>query len=417
MIFLVIGLLIIGLSLAREQFIEFPLTFRKYKHIIQNSPILDGIEYYNPTFNFCLGMPNQCVEASLDTTSSNSWFVSSELKEFFNHTIDTNKSKTYEEVSGVTSMLFEGAILFGSISKDISTPFTEENQVVRKFVFGMLSISDLKGQIMMKDGNIGLMKALKDNNRRGNESTSYIEYLIDNKAIKHQIFSIEYFDDFKGGKITIGNNQKIKNLNSCSGVSSTFPYSWICSIKGAIYGTNELYTKDNENIFFDSLSPYITCPYEGGQFLLKNIIKGNELYCKIVNESYYDFIQCDKNVDLSKIKDIQLNLGKFNFAIYAKEIFTYRSIFNDYISLVIASHNELNNWNIGIPGMKSKKIIFNLETSEIGIIDKKPRGMNNFFKVMIFFTILIIIAIIVLLVRRGFNIKKSSSLDFDLMKN
>ena len=404
---------------------EYNITFHKYEPLFHSRPILDSLNFYNPTIKFGLGTPKQYFEISVDTTTSYAWFVSNNLNNYFNNTFNYNASSTNLYIQVINTVLLEGCILTGVFMKDIPSPFLTENEIEKKFVFGLMKDTNLKNKIIYKDGNLGLMRDVPNNNRRGNESMSYMEYLIDNKAINKQIFSIEYYDNYTGGKIIFGekynnNNNKTYKINYCeNSLNKDYNNFWVCHLNYIIYNNLKLYAIDTEQILFDSLNPFIISPRESGTFLLKNMLKNNENFCEIVQEESYSFLKCLNNFDyLNYIYPIKLNIGETNIVLFPKNLFiNYKNEF--YICLLIVDDNENENWNLGIPAFLNNIFIFNQEIKKFGILEPNQIYYNLYY-LLSFIIIILIILIILMIIRRKHiidNLPKNIDIDFEITSN
>ena len=107
--------------------ITFNINFRPFKHIIQSYPTLDNITYLYPTIHFSLGIPKQYFEVSIDTSSSQSWFIGEELKNYFNNTFNYNSSLTNIKIQYMNSVLLEGFFLLGNFMIDLPSPVNDNN--------------------------------------------------------------------------------------------------------------------------------------------------------------------------------------------------------------------------------------------------------------------------------------------------
>lgn len=413
-------LILIKLSL-QDKYFEKPLTFIKYQHSTGLHPLLDNLTFHNPIFEFCLGIPKQCFNASVDTGTSFSWFIGKELSSLFNNTFDYNGSSSLTTLPTNMSILLEGGTFIGNYMKDIPTPFMNENEIKSKFVIGVMTQTDLDKKIIYTDANIGIMKNLSQGNRHGEETTSYLDYLVYNQAIDKRVFSIEINKDFNGGLITFGDKQYSENIEYCSCKDTTYPYSWDCMLKQVIYKNESLLASKDERVFIDTQSRYITIPFESGHYILNKIVEEFKDNCKIDGDSMYDYLVCDKkNFDVNKIESLKIEIGNIMMEIKLKELFTYSEKKDCYISLMVISKHNINHWSIGIPQLNNKVIIFDVDEQRIGIIDRNKHNKKNYSSFFTIFGIIvgiIIIIVVGLFIRRKYMLSKTqeSKIDFNLL--
>ena len=405
--------------------ITFNINFRPFKHIIQSYPTLDNITYLYPTIHFSLGIPKQYFEVSIDTSSSQSWFIGEELKNYFNHTFNYNSSLTNIKIQSMNSVLLEGFFLLGNFMKDLPSPINDNNENKNinftKFTFTIITESDLSSKIIFKDGNIGILKKIPENNKRGNETLCYLDYLFKNKIIKNQVFSIEYYDNLKGGEIIFGEkyNEKNYEINYCYGDNINSETSWECLINGITYEKDRLIGLKHEKIYFDSLCPFIIAPYESGDYLLKKMLFKNEKDCLIKNEDIYDIFVCNKTFDYkNKIHNIHIKIENINLILYPQDIFI-NNYNNEYlISNLIVTKRDPENWILGIPAFKNNIFVFNRDKLSIGLVKIKSYIYIFFYILSLIFGIIVFLFIL-LIVRRKYLINtmtKNTQIDFNLMK-
>ena len=403
-----------------SSYFSAPLSFHQYNYSTGMNPLLENISFLNPTFEFCLGTPKQCVQATIDTGTSFSWFMGSELSHIFNHTFHYNESSSITVLPGVMSVLIEGGVCLGSYAKDIPSPIENIDDVDSKFVFGLMTQSDIDKRVLNKDASIGVMKNISQHYRHREETTSYLEYLKHNNIIDKRVFSIEIEKEFKGGEIVFGEKNYKAQIDFCSSKDEEFQFSWVCSLKNVIYKNESLSAAKDEKVFFDTQNRLITAPYESGNYIFKKIIENYKAECQIMEDATYNYITCNKGFDISKIEKLKLEIGRIIMNINLSSLFVYKEQEQIYISLLVLTKHDRNHWSIGLPLFENKVFVFDLDNQRVGMIDKAIviKGTKGIFKVLGVIIIIIILVIGFLFLRRRYVLSKSkeSKIDFDLMK-
>ena len=408
-------------------FFEKKLSFRPYKPLSTIHGMLDKLTYLSTTFPFCIGTPPQCFEVSIDTASPSSWLPNSELHSYFNHSFDESRSTSFNKLQGVNSMLLDGSILIGSYIKEIPTPFNEHSfkgsKPSKGFVLGLMGVTDLQPKILHQDGVIAIMREVSDSNRHGNETTSYLDYLWDYNAINKKMFVVDY----KNNKIVFGDNDKYLSMNNkqtCDSNDKSFKYSWTCKLNEVIYDNEKIFAAEDERIFFDTLSQFIQVPYESGEYLFNKIVSANSEYCSIVQEETgFNYIKCLNSFDVvNHIKQIDLVLsgGKAHLVVDPADMFYYDKDNSVYLSSLVLSKHNKNNWMVGMPAMKNKILIFNKEDNSVSFGEGNKIHHKNFgmlFNVMAVTLCVFVVLIVALYIRRKIILSKNKvqGIDFSLV--
>lgn len=415
-------------------YFEKQLSFRPYKPLSTIHGMLDKLTYLSTTFPFCIGTPSQCFDVSIDTASPSSWLSNSELHSYFNHTFDESKSTSFNKLQGVNSMLLDGSILIGSYIKETPTPFNERNYKgnapSKGFVLGLMSVTDLQHSILHQDGVIAIMRDVSDSNRYGNETTSYLDYLWDYNAINKKVFVVDY----KSNTIVFGDNAKYSSMNNkqtCDSNDNAFKYSWTCKLNEVVYDNEKIFAAEDERVFFDTLSQFIQVPYESGEYLFNKIVSTNSEYCSIVQEDTgFNYIKCVNGFDVVKhIKRIDLVLSGSNarLTVEPHDMFYYDSDNNVYLSSLVLSKHNKNNWMVGMPAMKNKIMIFNKDDNSVSFIEggnssKKGGHHKNFgmfFNTMAVTLCVFVVLIVALYIRRKIILSRNKvqGIDFSLVSD
>ena len=414
-------------------YFEKKLSFRPYKPLSTIHGMLDKLTYLSTTFPFCIGTPPQCFEVSIDTATPSSWLPNIELHSYFNHSFDESKSTSFNKLQGVNSMLLDGSILIGSYIKELPTPFNENayqgNKPSKGFVLGLMGVTDLQPKILHQDGVIAIMRDVSDSNRYGNETTSYLDYLWDYHAINKKMFVVDY----KSNKIVFGDNDKYLSMNNkqtCDSNDKSFKYSWTCKLNEVIYDNEKIFAAEDERVFFDTLSQFIQVPYESGEYLFNKIVSANSEYCSIVQEDTgFNYIKCLNGFDVvNHIKHIDLVLSGNNahLVIEPCDMFYYDKDNAVYLSSLVLSKHNKNNWMVGMPAMKNKIMIFNKDDNSVSFIEgsSNKKGLHHknfgvFFDIMAVTLCVFVVLIVALYIRRKIILSKNKvqGIDFSLVSD
>jgi hypothetical protein len=81
--------------------------------------MLNSVDYKLLTGQFFIGTPKQSLNLLLDTTSSVSWIPKSNLNNYFMHTFDPSRSKTFFNSGTSKDAPYEDLIQKGELSADV----------------------------------------------------------------------------------------------------------------------------------------------------------------------------------------------------------------------------------------------------------------------------------------------------------
>ena len=347
-----------------------------------------------------IGSNNQKLEVALKLNKYITYLIGSGISNLKSEFFEEQISKSYEKVNENEINSNEDMFIAGIKSTD--NFIFGENINFEKYLFYLS-----KKQNFDETGQIGLKMIPSDKAFWGN---SFIEQLKEKSLINSHIFYFKYeFEEqeelkYKGNLILDGMPHEVEhsNLFKIDNFVKTYAYinehnsRWTIEIPTVSYG-NEIISK-SDIAEFSTTFGLIVGPLS---FLDIFYIFFNRTNCYSRynrEDNNYLYFYCEKNVDISKFKDIFFTTRnkELNFTLTYKELF--KKIGNYYYFLILFNE-DINQWELGHIFLKKYLIVFDGEAKTIGYYyqpnsqkDKNNSKKNN----NIFITVCIIFGIVII---------------------
>lgn len=390
--------------------IEIPLTLSSisnHANYIRYSGMLNSVDYKLLTGQFFIGTPKQSLNLLLDTTSSVSWIPKSNLNNYFMHTFDPSRSKTFFNFGTSKDAPYEDLIQKGELSADVMDFTTQKRnkQLAPNFHFILVdSEEEPNSKVTGFDGTMSLLRHdhIKNIGRKSlsscntDELTGYSlpEYLAEEHIITRNKFAIEFLPN-NHSTLYIDEeellNEIISNKNNTSGKCSfnkDFNPNWHCLIKSVnIKQTSE--PKQNKNIkllsneyaILDSSQPYIIAPRSSGLSILEHY---RSLYvgCSIFSKyDTYTFLVCRGNYfNITNIPKLCITLGNKEICLENEDLFytSHEEITKDtlYVFKLIVFEFDNDEWKLGLPVFYRRMVMFDNDLNQITFVDVNEYTAN-----------------------------------------
>jgi hypothetical protein len=344
---------------------------------------------------------------------------------------DPEKSNTYEKMNFGERFFVFINIRKGIDSKERFNLKSKDNKFIYCDNIEFLLATDLVDNI---SGDLGMKLSTKDEQFNRLLNFSFIINLHKNNYIKHQIFSINFFNENKG-EIIIGNSpDDYSNLDI-----GTYKYSYVpINDDGYSWGFKDLVSyldKKKINIKFEYaefqiesniISPVHNYLQKINETFFNNLSNDNK--CIFVNNNnYFHFYHCDQNINITNFPILKIYQKDINYTFELSSDDLFEDIGDRKYFLVNFFYNNDNKWILGKPFLKKYNFTYNFDSKTVGLFfgtkEKKPYK-EEFNKVWIFvivFGVIIIIlsGVIIFLVKKLPRKKRVNELEenFDYKEN
>ena len=268
-------------------------------------------------------------------------------------------------------------------------------------------------------GDLGMKASTKEEQFNRLMKFNFIINLHKNNYIKHEIFSINFFDENKG-EIMIGNTpDDYSNLDI-----DTYKYTYIPVNKdGYFWGFKDLVSYlDNKRINIKQeyaefliesnvITHVINYIKKINETFFKSLVNNNK--CIFVNNNdYFHFYHCDKNINLTNFPVINIYQKDINYTFKLTSDDLFEDINDRKYFLVNFLNNNDTKWILGKPFLKKFNFTYNFDSKTVGLFfgtkekEKKENPKDEEFnKVWIYVIIsvgiiLILIGVIIIIVKK-----------------
>ena len=402
-IFLLISLFIFiySTSIIRLPFIRIAQTIEKINP--ENFP-----SYYFETnyyTNISIGSNNQIIPMHLSFSNYHSFITIANYSggDFIKY--DPDKSDTYKKTYGERYFVFIN-IKKGIDSKERFNLKTIDNKVLECDNIDFILATDLVKNI---SGDLGMKTSTKEEQFNRLMNFNFIINLHKNNYIKHQIFSINFFNENEG-EIMIGNTpDNYSNLDI-----DTYKSTYIPSNKdGFFWGFKNLVSYlDNKRINIKQeyaefliesnvITPVINCIQKINETFFKSLINNDE--CIFVNNNnYFHFYHCNKDINLTNFPVITIYQNDIDYTFELTSNDLFEDINNRKYFLVNFLNNNDTKWILGKPFLKKYNFTYNFDSRTVGLFfgtkekeeEKEEPKNEEFNKVWIYVIISVVIIII-----------------------
>ena len=398
--FITNGLCCVLFLIASTHQIEIPLTLSSisnYANYIRYSGMLNSVDYKLLTGEFYIGTPKQSLNLLLDTTSSVSWIPKSNLNNYFMHTFDPSRSKTFFNFGTSKEAPYEDLIQKGELSADVIDFTTQKRnkQLAPNFHFILVdSEEEPNSKVTGFDGTMSLLRHdhIKNIERKSltyntDELTGYSlpEYLAQEHVINRNKFAIEYLPN-NHSTLYIDEeellNEIISNKNNTSGKCSfnkDFNPNWHCLIKSINIKNTSKQIKQidllsNEYAILDSSQPYIIAPRRSGLSILeyyRSLYKGCSMYSKY---DTYTFLVCKGSYfNVTNVPKLCITLGNKEICLENEDLFyngcdeiSQNSL---YVFKLIVFEFDNDEWKLGLPVFYKRMVMFDNDLNQITFVE------------------------------------------------
>ena len=404
-------------SIQQSSFIALNISREINLDSLNSTSFYNKMEINNLITNISIGTPKQNFSILLSMRLS-SLVITSTLSSFNNLTkkYNLNDSSTFH------SNNFSDNYRFGydEFKKGI---LSREN-----FEFSLINLNKLNFILATEEhsGNSGvlglninfdrdhlddysLLKQLKDRNLISSYIYSFVFENNDNPLVlsKGNLIIGGYPHDFKPDLYKKEKYYEIKcNFNF-------FIYNQYWEIKHLIF----FYGNNDENEFTEDLYTKIDFSYTF--ILASNKFKKfiSELFTKyygnkcVLNKGrLHQYFLCDKNININKLKNINIFYGKnnFTFVLTPSDLFT---LYDDKLFYLICFSNSqsVNEWSLGSIFLKKYPLVFDQQRKVIGYYADKEKIYDNtktYLKILLLISVIIIIVLIFFIINHSFYFKR-----------
>ena len=350
-----------------------------------------------------IGSENQKLEVALKLNKYITYLISSKNKNLKSEYFNEEKSITYEKVGEKAINPQEDMFISGIKSKD--NFIFGDNIKYEKYLF-YLSLEqnfDETGQIGLK-----MVPSSFDKDFTGN---GFIDQLKLKSIINSNnfYFKYEYKDEkefkYKGNLIIGGMPHEIEpsKLFNIDNFVKTYAdindlnTRWTIKLSSVKYGNETIIQSDSAE--FSTTFGFIVAPLN---FIKIFDIFFNKTKCYgdyNSEDKTYLYLYCEKNVDISKFKDLFFvaTNKELNFTLTYKDLF--RKI-GEYYYFLILFNEDVNQWEFGHIFLKKYTMVFNGDQKTIGYYyqpnNNKDKSDSKNHIVYIFVIISIILLIIIM---------------------
>ena len=381
--------------------------------------------------NISIGSNNQMIPMRLSFKYYHSFITIANYSGGDFIKFDPDKSTTYGKKNfGERYFVFIN-IRKGIDSKERFNLKSKDNKLIYCDNIEFILATDLVDNI---SGDLGMKLSTKDEQFNRLLNFSFIINLHKNNYIKHQIFSINFFNENKG-EIIIGNSpDDYSNLDI-----GTYKYSYVpINDDGYSWGFKDLVSyldKKKINIKFEYaefqiesniISPVHNYLQKINETFFNNLSNDNK--CIFVNNNnYFHFYHCDQNINITNFPILKIYQKDINYTFELSSDDLFEDIGDRKYFLVNFFYNNDNKWILGKPFLKKYNFTYNFDSKTVclffGTKEKKPYK-EEFNKVWIFvivFGVIIIIlsGVIIFLVKKLPRKKRVNELEenFDYKEN
>ena len=365
--------------------------------------------------NISIGSYNQIIPMRLSFSNYHSFITIANYTGGDIIKYEPDKSNTYKKTYGERFFVFIN-IKKGIDSKERFNLNTIDNKILSCDDIDFILATDLVKNI---SGDLGMKASTKEEQFNRLMKFNFIINLHKNNYIKHEIFSINFFDENKG-EIMIGNTpDDYSNLDI-----DTYKYTYIPVNKdGYFWGFKDLVSYlDNKRINIKQeyaefliesnvITHVINYIKKINETFFKSLVNNNK--CIFVNNNdYFHFYHCDKNINLTNFPVINIYQKDINYTFKLTSDDLFEDINDRKYFLVNFLNNNDTKWILGKPFLKKFNFTYNFDSKTVGLFfgtkekEKKENPKDEEFnKVWIYVIIsvgiiLILIGVIIIIVKK-----------------
>ena len=396
-----IFLFITSFNYCNNNILKIPFESKLCKSIEEKEEFLSN--YYGQFLytQITIGSNNQKLELALKLNKYITYLIGSKNTNLKSEYFNEEKSETYQKIDKKIITPNEDIFIKGYKSSDNFIFGENINYNNYLFYLSQEQNFDETGQIGLK-----IIPSFLDKDFSGD---GFIDQLKRNSLIDSYNFYFNY--EFKDetelkykGNLIIGEmpheNEPTKLFNYDNFVQTYTDINemnsrWAININSVSYG-NEIITQDDIAEFSTTFG-FVVAPVDF--ITIFDIFFKKENCHKNINGEFdnYLYLYCDKNVDISKFKDIFFKTSnkQLNFTLTYKDLFKK---IGDYYYFLILFNADINQWIFGHIFLKKYMMVFNWDKKTIGYYYESNNNVNNSnsFIIYIFIIISIIFGIVII---------------------
>lgn len=332
-------------------------------HIIKKRPKTIEVQLSNSNkliITICLGLPLQCLNAKLSSSSNRLWVAGHLLAELGYNTRSSNTYVFNDQIQ--VDFTDNNYFLSGTTVKDqlrVGTFCIEQ--------YSFIVVNTSFSLMNEYQGSLGLSYTSNHNKE------SILTQLFDSNLIEREMFYLQMTDKTKGvidfGKYPPESKANKTKYKECSLIGTNI--HWECEVY-SIYYTNHLgeyslyRNKANTTIEFSIDANGIFVPVEFYNSFLPIYLKKQFEKCTCFRRQLDKIltIYCDKMLVLDDLGEVAFVIGKWSIKLTPNDLFEYNSNKAEY-AFAIKHDQTANRFIIGVPLYKSYTIIFNQSSKQI----------------------------------------------------
>ena len=391
---------IILFSFSNANFLEMKFYFNVNLSKIESSNFYNEIIFNQLSTNISIGTPQQIIPLSIKVKLSTLSITSSILpyKKIikYNH----NLSSTYysDNFSNIESFEYD-EFRKGIKSKEIFEINNNKN-LSFDFIMSTETFSDVSGVLGLKtnsDENLekyNFLNQLKEKNLISSSIYFFIFENLDNSPLnyKGKLIIGAYPHEYEPKKYNIENYFKMKAILSFKGIKQEYEVKYL----EIYYGEEE----DDEHNFseesityFDFARTIIIGTTKFQNYITEEFKKLYNEKCKQVYYRGFRVFLCDNDIDINKLKNINIYYGYYNYTFVLKPNDLF-ALYNNTLYYLINFYpsSGIKIWSFGITFLKKYNFVYDQEKKAIGFYDNKENDFSKtYLKIFLIISLIIII--------------------------
>ena len=404
-------------SIQKSSFIALNISRDINFDNLNSSSFYHQMEINNLITNISIGTPKQNLSLILSMRLS-SLVITSSLSTFNNLTKKyiLNDSSTFHSDNISNNYRFG----YDEFRKGI---LSREN-----FVFSLINLNKLNFILATEEhsGKSGVLGLNIDFDRDHLDNYSILKQLKERNLISSYIYSFIFQKNdnpliLSKGNLIIGGYPhdfnpelfKKEKYNEIKCNYNLYIYNQYWEIKHLIF----FYGNDEDNDFTDEIYTkidfsytYIVATNRFQQFISELFTKYYGDKCVLNQGRFHQYYICDKNININKLKNINIFYGKnnFTFVLIPSDLFT---LYDDKLFYLICFYRSqsIYEWSLGSVFLKKYTLVFDQEKKVIGYYAERGKIYDNtkkYLKILLFISVIIIIVLIYFIINHNYYIKR-----------